>query len=86
MKIFFILGLIFINMFLVRTSLELYDITQNNGKIILDISERSNYVGCRRVSDNHSYCRELANQWRKELSKNLGIKDTKGTMLENTGE
>jgi hypothetical protein len=49
----------------------------------LDSNERSHYIGCRRVSDNHSYCKELSRQWRKELSLNIGLTDTKGSCLED---
>lgn len=70
-------------------ALELYDITQNNQKQILDLSQRSYYIGCVQgreldgLPDSKYYCKELSKAWRKELSENLGIKDLKGNVLEN---
>ncbi len=88
---FFLVGLILgIIGFQEAKIVELYDITQNNQKQILDLGERSYYIGCqnivKEVSKDREYCKTNAREWRKELSKNLGIKDTKGTVFENPGE
>lgn len=66
---------------------ELYDITQNNQKQILDLSERSYYIGCRRFSENHKNCAEFSNHWRRELSITLAITDIHGSVLnEDNGQ
>jgi hypothetical protein len=58
-------------------------IINNYDLFTLDLAERSHYIGCRRVSENHSYCKELSRQWRKELSLKIGLTDNKGTCIED---
>lgn len=47
-------------------------VTHNNNRI-LDIARDSHFIGCARITANFKYCRELSEDYRKQLKLDLGF-------------